>query len=228
MKADILEYLRTKMDIDEVTGSLTLTQVNGRLFEPVGQTIRDIKQYFFSTDYTPLFDLDSKIHVVKFGIFKKVEDKPKYWLNGVLFLAAIMSTIFAGSLNSGGNPFARFSDIWLGIPFSFSIMAILTCHELGHYFVSRRQGMITTLPYFIPVPFHFIGTFGAIIRMKSLVPNRKVLLHVGMAGPLAGFIVAVPITIIGIALSTIQQAPETTGYLTLGDSLLFSLLIKQD
>jgi membrane-associated protease RseP (regulator of RpoE activity) len=86
--------------------------------------------------------------------------------------------------------------------------------------------MITTLPYFIPVPFHFIGTFGAVIRMKSLVPNRRSLLRVGMAGPIAGFLVALPITIIGIALSDIQVAPETEGYLRLGDSLLFALLGK--
>jgi membrane-associated protease RseP (regulator of RpoE activity) len=105
-------------------------------------------------------------------------------------------------------------------------MAILTCHELGHYFVSRKAGMITTLPYFIPVPFHFIGTFGAVIKMKSMVPSRKSLLRVGMAGPVAGFLVALPITIIGIALSEVRVAPEATGYLRLGDSLLFLLLGK--
>ncbi|MGB3341776.1 MAG: site-2 protease family protein [bacterium] len=223
---EILNYLKTKMTVEHVTGSLTVTQVSGKLNPPDNRTIKDIKEYFSHTDYTPLFDSDGKRHIIKFGIFKRAVDSPKYWLNILLFIATLLSTIFAGSLNSGGNPFKNFSDLWLGIPFSFSIMAILTCHELGHYFVSRKAGMITTLPYFIPVPFHFIGTFGAVIRMKSIVPDRRSLLKVGMAGPLAGFLVALPITIIGIVLSEFRPAPESVEFFKLGDSLLFWGLAK--
>jgi len=113
----------------------------------------------------------------------------------------------------------------MGIPFSFSLMAILTGHELGHYFVSRREGMTTSLPYFIPMP-NFIGTFGAMIRMKSIVPNRRALLRVGMAGPIVGFLIALPITIVGIALSRFVVMPATGYYIRLGDSLLFSLIVK--
>ena len=226
MIEEVVNYLKTKMDIEDITGSLTVTQVSGTLHQPVDQTIKDIKAYFSQTEYTPLFDYDDKSHIIKYGIFKKTVDKQKYWLNILLFFATLLSTIFAGSLNSGGNPFKNFTDLWLGIPFSFSIMAILTCHELGHYFVSRKAGMITTLPYFIPVPFHFIGTFGAVIRMKSIVPDRRSLLKVGMAGPLAGFLVALPITIIGISLSEFRPAPETVEFLKLGDSLLFWGLAK--
>jgi membrane-associated protease RseP (regulator of RpoE activity) len=225
MKEEILQYLHGKMEIDDVSGDLMITKVSGSLFEPVQRTIREIKDYFSHTDYTPLFTREKGKNVVMFGIFKKSDHKPKYWLNILLFVATLATTLFAGSLNSGGNPFANINDIWLGIPFSFSLMAILTCHELGHYFVSKREGMVTTLPYFIPAP-HFLGTFGAVIRMKSIVPTRSSLLRVGMAGPLAGFIVAVPITIAGIALSTVQPMPEGTGFLSLGDSLLFSLLAR--
>lgn len=224
MKQQIIEFLNTKMSLDEVGGTLTVTKVKGELYPPVSQTISDIKDYFTNTEYTPLFAQEGSKHVVQFGIFKKAETKPKYWLNIVLFVATILSTIFAGSLNSGGNPFENVSDLLLGIPFSFSIMAILTCHEFGHYFMSRKEGMITTLPYFIPVPFHFLGTFGAVIRMKSLVPTRKALLKVGMSGPIAGFLVALPISIIGIYLSDIRMIPDTPGLLRLGDSLLFSIL----
>ena len=223
---EIINFLKTKMNIEDITGSLTITQVTGVLHQPVERTIRDIKNYFSQTDYTPLFDRVGKRHIIKYGVFKKAVDRPKYWLNILLFLATLLSTIFAGSLNSGGNPFKNFADLWLGIPFSFSIMAILTCHELGHYFMSRKAGMITTLPYFIPVPFHFIGTFGAVIKMKSVVPDRRSLLKVGMAGPLAGFLVALPITIIGIALSEFRPAPEDVEFLKLGDSLLFWGLAK--
>lgn len=225
MKEEILQYLHDKMSIDDVCGDLMLTRVRGRLFEPVDRTVRDIKEYFSQTDYTPIFSHDGGKHLVTFGVFKRSAHKPKYWLNILLFAATIITTLVAGSLNSGGNPFANLNDVWLGIPFSFSLMAILTCHELGHYFVSKREGMVTTLPYFIPAP-HFLGTFGAVIRMKSIVPTRSSLLRVGMAGPLAGFAVALPLTIIGIALSTVQPAPEGTGFLKLGDSFLFSLLAR--
>lgn len=221
---EIIDFLKYKMTIEQIMG-ISITKVVGKLNPPVDKTIDEIKEYFSTTEYTPIFDTEGKHHVVKFGIFKKVEDNPKYWLNILLFVATILSTVLAGSLNSGGNPFKNFSDILLGIPFSFSIMAILTCHELGHYFVSRKAGMITTLPYFIPAP-HLIGTFGAVIRMKSIVPSRSTLLRVGIAGPLAGFLVALPITIIGIALSKIQPAPEGAAYLRLGDSLLFFILAK--
>lgn len=216
---EILDFLKYKMTIEEITGGVTITKVIGKLNSPIGKNINEIKDYFSQTEYTPIFNAEGEYHVVKFGIFRKVEDKPKYWLNILLFAATILTTIFAGYLNSG--------SLVSGVLFSFSIMAILTCHELGHYFVSKKAGMITSLPYFIPVPFHFIGTFGAVIRMKSIVPSRRTLLQVGIAGPLAGFLVALPITIIGIALSEIQSVPEGGAtYLKLGDSLLFYVLGK--
>jgi membrane-associated protease RseP (regulator of RpoE activity) len=221
MSEQAIDYLRTRMSIDDVGGSLTVRRVRGTIHPPILQTIREIKEYFSHTEYTPLFKEENGQHIIQFGVYQKQETQPKYWLNLLLFIATIFSTVFAGSLNSGGNPFANPSDLILGIPFSLSIMTILTCHELGHYFISRKEGMMTTLPYFIPMPLHFIGTFGAIIRMKSIVPSRKSLLKVGMSGPLAGFVVALPITVLGIYLSEIRIAPETEGALRLGDSLLF-------
>jgi len=226
MKSEIIDYLKTKMSIDDVGGSLFATKVKGILNPPLARTISEIKEYFSNTEYTPLFLQEENKHIVQFGFYRKPEAKPKYWLNVVLFVATILSTIFAGSLNSGGNPFINPADLLLGIPFSFSLMAILTCHEFGHYLISRKEGMITSLPYFIPVPFHFLGTFGAVIRMKSLVPSRKTLLKVGMSGPIAGFLVALPLSIIGIYLSEIRAVPETPGLLRLGDSLLFMIIAR--
>lgn len=222
---EIIDFLKYKMTIEEITG-ISITKVVGKLNPPVDKTIDEIKEYFSTTEYTPLFDTEGKHHVVKFGVFKKVKGKQKYWLNIVLFIATLLSTILVGALNAGGDPFKNLSDFFLGIPFSLSIMAILTCHEFGHYFVSKRAGMITSLPYFIPAPFHFFGTFGAVIRMKSIVPSRRTLLRVGVAGPIAGFVVALPLAVIGIALSEIGPAPEGIEYLKLGDSLLFSMLAK--
>lgn len=221
----ILEFLKTKMAVEETSGTTTLTKVIGEINPPIENTIKEIKDFFSQTEYTPIFNEENNRHIVQFGIFLKRKEKPRVWLNIILFFATILTTLFAGALNSGAR-FEHWTNIFLGIPFSFSIMAILTAHELGHYFTSKKQGMITTLPYFIPVPFHFIGTFGAIIRMKSIVPSRRALLKVGMAGPITGFLVALPITIIGLALSELKMAPEGAGYLKLGDSLLFYILAK--
>ena len=215
---NIIEFLKFKMAIDTVDQGYHQAKVVGKINLPLDKTISEIKEYFSSVDYTPLFSEEEKRHVIMFARFRPAEDKPKYWLNAILFLATILSTIFAGFLNYG--------NLSAGVIFSFSIMAILTCHELGHYFVSKKAGMITTLPYFIPLPGHFVGTFGAVIRMKSIVPSRKSLLRVGMAGPIAGFLIALPLTIIGIYLSQVKTALPQANYLRLGDSFLFYLLAK--
>ncbi len=215
---EIISFLENKMTVQGVQTSLNLVKVVGRLNPPIDQTIKEIKEYFSQTEYTPILSQDKDRHMVQFGIFKRADTAHKYWLNILLFVATILTTIFAGYLNSG--------DLGSGLIFSASIMAILTCHELGHYFVSQKQGMLTTLPYFIPMPFHFIGTFGAVIQMKSMVPSRKALLKVGMAGPICGFLIAVPIAAIGIMLSETKVVAGGASYMRLGDSLLFYILGK--
>lgn len=212
------------MEIEEKRFSPFMAEVSGKIYPPVESSIAEIKKFCSATTYTPLFSSEKGRDIVRLVILPHITEKPKYWLNILLFLATVLTTLIAGSMNSGGDPFKNFSDILKGIPFSFSLMAILTCHELGHYFVSRKEGMIASLPYFIPVPFHFLGTFGAIIKMRSVVPTRKALLKVGMAGPLCGFVVALFVSAIGIYLSEIKFIPGGGPYLRLGDSLLFYLI----
>jgi len=224
MSEEIVKFLEKKMFIVNVVSGVPYITVYGRLYEPMEQTIQEIKEFSAQYGYTPFFNKEGIYHSVWLAMVPKSVDKPKIWLNVLLFVATIFTTLLAGSFNSGGNPFGKFSDILIGVPFSFSLMAILTCHELGHYFVSKQQGMVTSLPYFIPVPFHFLGTLGAIIRMKSVVPSKKALLRVGMAGPVSGFLVALVISIIGLAISEIKIPPSGSSYLKLGDSLLFYIL----
>lgn len=95
-----------------------------------------------------------------------------------------------------------------GLPYALGLLVILGCHEMGHYLAARRYRMQVTLPYFIPVPF-FLGTLGAFIQMKSPVPNRRALFDVGIAGPLSGLVVAVPLLLWGLSQSTIVPIPET-------------------
>jgi membrane-associated protease RseP (regulator of RpoE activity) len=143
-------------------------------------------------------------------------------INLILFVITILTTLIAGTMQQGINPLEHPQYLWKGIPFSFTLLLILGCHEFGHYYMSRKHNVDVTLPYFIPAP-SFIGTFGAFIKMKSPIMDRRILLDIGAAGPLAGIIVAIPILFIGLVLSEI--VPETaTGGIHLGTSILFSLL----
>lgn len=153
-------------------------------------------------------------------------ERPRYWVNGVLFLVTVVTTLMAGCRMEGVDLWAHPGQIYRGAPFSFTLMLILGIHELGHYFMSRSWGIKTTLPYFIPVPF-FLGTFGAFIKIKSKIVNRKALLDVGAAGPLAGFAVSVLALIVGLKMSTVVSTAEMEkGAFILGESLSFSLLSK--
>jgi membrane-associated protease RseP (regulator of RpoE activity) len=111
-----------------------------------------------------------------------------------------------------------------GLVFSAALLAILTAHEMGHYVACRRYGVAATLPFFIPAPPLFLaGTFGAFIKIKSPIPSRRALFDIGLAGPLAGFVVAVPIALVGIL--SMQPALQGGGYgIVFNDPLLFRLL----
>ena len=119
-----------------------------------------------------------------------------------------------------------------GLIFSGSLLAILTSHEFGHYLFCRYYGVDATLPFFIPQPPLLIpGTFGAFIRMKSPVPSRRALFDIGLAGPLAGFVVILPVAFAGVL--TLHYAPQvanaaanTGGGLTFNDPLLFRLIAR--
>ena len=144
------------------------------------------------------------------------------FLNIALFLVTLITTLLAGTLQQGINPLEHPGMIWQGIPFSFTLLMILGAHEFGHYIMAKKHHIDVTLPYFIPAP-SFIGTFGAFIKMKSPMMDRRMLLDVGAAGPLAGMIVAVPVLFMGLMLSEIRPDVTETG-LRLGSSLFFSLI----
>jgi len=113
-----------------------------------------------------------------------------------------------------------------GLWYSLSILAILGCHEMGHYLACVRYGVTATRPYFLPVPpFPFItGTLGAFIRMRSRIPNRVALFDIAVAGPIAGFVVAVPLLFIGLWMSRIDRLPENSSMLMeLGEPLMFKV-----
>jgi membrane-associated protease RseP (regulator of RpoE activity) len=145
--------------------------------------------------------------------------------NLILFLATVFTTVFAGAMLAEVNPIADPRLMYKGIPFSFAIMTILLSHELGHYLMSRYHRVEATLPYFIPAP-TLIGTFGAVIKMKSRVPNRRALLDIGAAGPIVGFVVSLPFLIIGLKFSEIRVGIEGGGGMFFGTSLLLELMSR--
>ena len=109
-----------------------------------------------------------------------------------------------------------------GLAFSLPLLFILLTHELGHYLACRAHRLDATLPYFLPVPFG-IGTLGAFIRIRSPIATKRELLDVGAAGPLAGFVVALPVLIAGIALSQPVAELPSGGYVVFGEPLVFKL-----
>lgn len=145
----------------------------------------------------------------------------------LLFLATVVTTLGAGAMLAGADPFADPAALVEGAPFSAALLLILGAHESSHYLLSRRHGVRASLPLFIPAP-TLAGTFGAVIRIESPIPDRRSLLEIGLAGPLAGFLVALPLAVAGLRLSHVAAADgAATGAgegLGLGASLVFSLL----
>lgn len=147
------------------------------------------------------------------------------WIHMVLFFATILTTLIAGAFQQGVNPFSDLGELAKGFPFSFTLMAILLTHEMGHYLTSRYHGVDATLPYFIPAPpFPFIiGTFGAFIRMRSPIMNKRALLDIGASGPIAGFIVSIFAVALGLHYSQIMEADHLAG-IGLGSPLVFEFI----
>ncbi len=163
----------------------------------------------------------------------------RLWLHIVLFLATVVSTLCVGArLQDNFNhlrPTLAFGDFllpwtwalqdWrrlaLGIPFSACLLAILTAHELGHYVLCVRRYVQASLPYFIPAP-TLIGTLGAFIRIKTQIRTRKDLFDIGIAGPIAGFLVAVPVLLFALTISKPESPPvDPNDGITLGLPLIF-------
>ncbi len=145
----------------------------------------------------------------------------------VLFLATFVTTTMAGAFSAGRNPLGSVEGFLSGLPFSTTLMAILLCHELGHYALAVYHRVPTTLPYFIPGPPFLVGTFGAFIRMYGMPRSRRALFDVGAAGPWAGLLVALPAVALGLSWSEVHPlAALPDGGLVLGDSILFSALTR--
>jgi membrane-associated protease RseP (regulator of RpoE activity) len=164
-----------------------------------------------------------------------------------LFLLTVVSTLavgaqFALAYANNQSPFSDGFDLLgfyaqilsepglllLGLPFSFTLLGILLAHELGHFYACRLYGIAASYPYFIPAP-TLIGTMGAFIRIRSPIVNRKALFDVGLAGPVVGFLFAVPALAIGMAYSKVLPAAQANSIIFFGHPLLerfFAMLFQ--
>ncbi len=183
---------------------------------------------------TPLFRKEKGEQVVLL-IPNLPKPKPSNpMVNLVLFALTLASVLFVGAsyaANQGQNPDTSFTGILghllQGWPFAVSLLLILGCHEFGHYLVGRFHKAAVSLPYFIPFPLSSFGTMGAFINMKAPPKNRRILMDIGIAGPLAGLFVAIPVLLIGLSLSSVDRLtiPSSPGFALQmeGNSILYLL-----
>jgi membrane-associated protease RseP (regulator of RpoE activity) len=169
---------------------------------------------------------------------------PRYWLHGLLMLATIFTTLVVGArmefnflhnvpILAAGDEFlpffpvewalARPARLLLGVPFSATLLLILLSHEMGHYLYCRHYAVYATLPFFIPAP-TLIGTLGAVIRIKSPIRSRAALFDIGIAGPIAGFVVAVCALLPAMSLSRPMRLNMGQPDLELGYPLVFYVI----
>jgi membrane-associated protease RseP (regulator of RpoE activity) len=142
------------------------------------------------------------------------------------------SVFFVGGLRAvevAGQPAALTIDVWAGARLAIGLLAILVAHEMGHYVAARRYGVDVTLPFFLPFPvpgMSLVGTLGAFIRIRSPIPNRRALFDIGVAGPLAGFLVCLPVLWLGIREATVEPLDRQAEGLFLGEPLIFDWLTR--
>jgi membrane-associated protease RseP (regulator of RpoE activity) len=154
------------------------------------------------------------------------------WLHVLLFALTLATTTVMGAFHYAGFvddfrgsaslPMPFTALLVRGLWYSGTILAILGCHELGHYFACRYYDVDASLPFFLPLPPPFpTGTLGAVIRIREPFPSKRALFDIGIAGPIAGFLIAVPALFIGVALSHVIRVPASFVGDELGEPLLF-------
>lgn len=181
-----------------------------------------LRQELEADGYVPVITYKGGEHIVVVSRLPKI--KPRgIWVNIVLLIVTILTTIFAGIIlwiGYQGDSLGKLSDITSetvlmgAVTFALPLLGVLGIHEMGHYLMARHHGIPASLPFFIPAPPFFpLGTFGAFISLRGPMPDRKTLFDVGIAGPICGFFATIPVLVIGLMLSGGEGAtmPEETG-----------------
>jgi membrane-associated protease RseP (regulator of RpoE activity) len=215
-------------DIQDVTPGYARGQgirLRGRLRLEAEKAYEIVAPRFEALGYTALFRREGDLHVIlaEPGLIRA--KKLNVWVNLVLFVLTLASVLLTGVTVISPAQDSSFGSLWPGLAFAVGLLAVLGAHEMSHYFVARHFGVPISLPYFIPFPLTLFGTMGATEIMQGRPKNRRALLAVGAAGPLAGVVLAIPVLILGLFLSKVQPIPTDGSYFVEGNSLLY-LAIK--
>jgi len=190
-----------------------LVRYRGQLYnQDSAQAYDQLAETLRSQNVTPLFRMEGDRHVILL-MKGTLQPKPtKVWPNILFFILTLLCVMFVGAgYGSTSATLPTAPGEWVkfllgGLPFAAALLVILVCHEFGHYLAARYHKTAVTLPFFIPLPVGF-GTLGAFIQLKEPPKNRRILLDIGIAGPLAGLIVALPILLYGLAHSPVSRLP---------------------
>ncbi len=219
--------------------------LRGRLTRPSDEAYTRWLAAFRRIGYTPVLRADTEDGATEAGDAAQNADEhggavvlhimagvphrsmPRVWINLALFVITFISTLFAGSMYAGPvTPINTLGDLFrpanllTGWPFALTLLGILAAHEFGHYFAARYHKVAVSLPFFIPMPLGF-GTLGAVIQMKEPVPDRRKLFDIGVAGPLTGLVLAIPLLLVGLATSPVVTPTPSPGMMLEGNSILY-------
>lgn len=177
---------------------------------------------------TPLFRKEGERHLIFLAPSLPEAKRRAPVMNIVMFILTVLSVLFVSVEPRGpipsdlrGQLLMIFQNFFTGWPFALSLMSILLAHEFGHYLMSRHHKTAATLPYFIPFPLPPLGTMGAVIQMQAVPKNKRILFDIGIAGPLAGMVIAIPVLLYGLAISKLGPVvADPNGWIE-GNSLLY-------
>jgi len=211
-----------------------LVRYRGHLLLDSNEAYDQLAKAIAPYNLLPLFRRDEKggEMILLLPPLPKARNKARISVNIAMFLLTLVSVMLTGAVIPAGTPVPPdvlgqlqllAANIFSGWPFALALLSILLAHEFGHYIAGRIHKVDVTLPFFIPLPLSILGTMGAFINMRSIPRNKRHLFDIGVAGPLAGLIVAIPVLLIGLKLSTIGTIQPVEGGYIEGNSLLYLL-----
>lgn len=195
-----------------------LVRYRGRLYGEPETAYDQLAEWLKAYQITPLFRWDEDQHSVLLIPGRADPTPSNPMINLLMAVLTFLSVLLTGGLYASAEGSIPADPIQAagmllanGWPFAVAMLGILASHEFGHYLMGRHHGVHVSLPYFIPLPFSQFGTVGAFISMKESPKNRKILLDIGIAGPLAGLVAAVPVLLLGLSLSQINPLVAAPG-----------------
>jgi len=208
-----------------------LYRFRGELFIDSAEAFDQLSERLQPYGLTPLFRKEKDGRQVIYLVRSlPAPKKSNININIILFVLTVFSVMMMGvdvqetpPSDTLGLLLFLLRNILTGWPFALSLLSILLAHEFGHYLAARRHKTAATLPYFIPMPLSILGTLGAVIVWKELPRNKRILFDVGVAGPLSGLVVAIPVLLYGLSISSIGPVQAGEGSFIEGNSILYLL-----